>query len=133
MAPVFSFPRKLEQFGMPPAQEKPQQLRRMEPPNQRAAIDEKITRPVFKPPSPKRPEAAPAGDPALLQTGKPRQLSVSVTPGEYETLGLIAVKKSVTRHQLVRNALDEYLALLVDEFGEGCQCIYTGCSCGKKA
>jgi hypothetical protein len=56
---------------------------------------------------------------------------VSVTPGEFETLGIIAVKKSITRHQLVRNALNEYLALVVEEFGEGCQCIYTGCSCGR--
>jgi len=61
---------------------------------------------------------------------KPRRLMATLTPAEYGTLGLIAVKKGVTRHQLLRNALDEYMALLVEEFGGDCQCIYTGCSCG---
>ncbi|HEY4266286.1 MAG TPA: hypothetical protein VGM72_13280 [Micropepsaceae bacterium] len=83
--------------------------------------------------SPQPPRAAPAGDPPPGQPGKTRRLTVSVSPSEYETLGLVAVKKNVTRHQLVRSALDEYLALLVDEYGEGCRCIYTGCSCGKQA
>jgi hypothetical protein len=58
---------------------------------------------------------------------------VTVTAGEFETLGLIGVKKNVSRHQLLRNALDEYLALLVDEYSQACQCIYSGCSCGKLA
>ena len=61
--------------------------------------------------------------------GKPRRLMVTLTATEFETLGHMGVKKGATRHQLLRNALDEYMALLGEEFGGDCQCIYTGCSC----
>ena len=60
---------------------------------------------------------------------KPRRLVVTLTAAEYETLGHMAVKKGSTRHQLLRDALDEYMALLGEEFGGDCNCIYTGCSC----
>ncbi|HXJ00050.1 MAG TPA: hypothetical protein VNH44_02430, partial [Micropepsaceae bacterium] len=76
--------------------------------------------------------AAPPGDPPPpAPSDKPRRLMVSLTPGEYETLGIIGVKKNTTRHQLLRNALDEYLALLVEEFSGDCQCIYSGGSCSN--
>lgn len=60
---------------------------------------------------------------------KPRRLMVALSPMEFETLGYMSVKKGTTRHQLLRNALDEYMALLGEEYGEDCQCIYTGCTC----
>lgn len=82
-----------------------------------------------EPPKPR--SALPPGDPPPTVTVKPRRLMVTLSPGEYETLGLIGVKKSATRHQLCRNALDEYLALLVEEYGGDCECIYAGSSCGN--
>jgi len=60
---------------------------------------------------------------------KPRRLMVTLTPLEFETLGHMSIKKGTSRHQLVRNALDEYMSLLGEEFGGDCQCIYTGCTC----
>jgi len=60
---------------------------------------------------------------------KPRRLMVMLTPEEYEMLGIIGVKKEVTRHQLLRIAFDEYLVLLVEEYGESCHCIANGGSC----
>ena len=69
------------------------------------------------PPSPPRPPT------------KPRRLMVTLTGEEFETLGHMSVKKGATRHQLLRNAVDEYMALLGEEYGGDCQCIYTGCSC----
>jgi hypothetical protein len=60
---------------------------------------------------------------------KPRRLMVSLSPDEYEMLGIVGVKRSVTRHQLLRTAFDEYLLQLVEEYGEACNCIATGCSC----
>jgi hypothetical protein len=54
---------------------------------------------------------------------------VALSPTEFETLGHMSVKKGTTRHQLLRDALDEYMALLGEEYGEDCQCIYTGCTC----
>jgi hypothetical protein len=71
------------------------------------------------------PPPGPPGEPG----DKPRRLVVILTPMEHETLGLVAVKKSLTRHQLLRNAVDEYLALLVEEFDGDCRCIQTGCAC----
>jgi hypothetical protein len=71
-----------------------------------------------------KPPPSPPGPPA-----KPRRLMVTLTGAEFETLGHMSVKKGFTRHQLVRNALDEYMALLGEEYGGDCQCIYTGCSC----
>jgi hypothetical protein len=60
---------------------------------------------------------------------KPRRLMVSLSPDEYEMLGIVGVKRGVTRHQLLRTAFDEYLLQLVEEYGEACNCIATGCSC----
>jgi hypothetical protein len=60
---------------------------------------------------------------------KPRRLMVSLSPDEYEMLGIVGVKRGVTRHQLLRTAFDEYLVQLVEEYGEACNCIATGCSC----
>jgi hypothetical protein len=37
---------------------------------------------------------------------------VQLSPLEFETLGHMSVKKGTSRHQLLRNALDEYMALL---------------------
>jgi hypothetical protein len=128
MAPVFAFPRGLEQLGVSPMPQRSPAPKMSQPPKLRTVAP--LPEPAQAPP-PRPRNAAATTEPPPADPGKPRRLMVSVTPGEFETLGIIAVKKNVTRHQLVRNALNEYLALLVEEFGEGCQCIYTGCSCGK--
>jgi hypothetical protein len=78
---------------------------------------------------PRSRSAAPPPPPSGPSSEKPRRLVVVLTPMEHETLGLVAVKKSLTRHQLLRNAVDEYLALLVEEFDGDCRCIQTGCEC----
>jgi len=75
------------------------------------------------------PEQTPAKGTRGSAPDKVRRLMVVLTPGEYETLGLIAVKKGTTRHRLMRMAFDEYLALLVDEYGGSCKCIDSGCDC----
>ncbi len=73
----------------------------------------------------------PPGGTTPPDCAKPRRLMVTLTPAEHETLGLMAVKKNSTRHQLLRNALDEYMALLSDEYGGDCQCILTGGGCAS--
>ena len=57
---------------------------------------------------------------------KPRRIVLNLTPQEYETLGLVAVKKGVTRHELAQSAIDAYFDWLVEEFGESCGCIVGG-------
>ena len=82
-------------------------------------------------PAKARSVASSGNPPPPAGSGKQRRLMVSLSPGEYETLGIIGVKKNATRHQLLRSALDEYLALLVEEYSGDCQCIYTGGSCNN--
>jgi len=81
--------------------------------------------------TPERVLARPAREIALHSDhpDKPRRLMVMLTPEEYEMLGIIGVKKEVTRHQLLRIAFAEYLVQLVEEFGEGCECVANGGTC----
>ena len=52
-----------------------------------------------------------------------RRLTLTLTQAEYETLGIGAAKKNVTRQQLVREALYSQLDALAHEFGGACECI----------
>jgi hypothetical protein len=86
-------------------------------------------------------QPAPAGDTELLlpygvfehtavQAAPKRQhrIMIVLTEEEHETLGILAVKKGYTRHQVLRKALDGYLEWLVDEYGTRCRCISSTCS-----
>ena len=59
---------------------------------------------------------------------KPHRMSVLLSALEYEKLGIAAVKTGVTRHQLVRAALDLHLERLQQEFA-GCSCMASGTAC----
>ncbi|MGZ6022867.1 MAG: hypothetical protein ACXWLQ_09745 [Rhizomicrobium sp.] len=86
--------------------------------------------PPLSPPTPvERPKAAvtPPGPPEI---GKPHKMVVMLTATEYEKLGIAAVKKGVTRHQIVRTALDLHLDRLKREYG-GCGCMAMGESCSE--
>jgi hypothetical protein len=56
------------------------------------------------------------------------RIMIVLTEEEHETLGILAVKKGFTRHQVLRKALDGYLEWLVDEYGTRCRCLSTACS-----
>jgi hypothetical protein len=66
---------------------------------------------------------------------KPRRIVLTLSPHDYETLGLVAVKKGSTRHDLAQAAMDAYFEWLVAEYGEACNCIAGGalcrCECGN--
>jgi len=59
---------------------------------------------------------------------KQHKIMVVLSEQEHETLGHIAAKKGLTRHQIVRNALDGYFEWLIDEYGDSCRCIASTCS-----
>jgi hypothetical protein len=59
---------------------------------------------------------------------KQHRIMIVLTEEEHETLGILAVKKGFTRHQVLRKALDGYLEWLVDEYGTKCRCISSTCS-----
>jgi hypothetical protein len=61
--------------------------------------------------------------------GAKRKISLALSPQEHETLGIVAVKRGVTRNQVLREALDGYLERLADEFRTQCGCIASGCAC----
>ncbi len=53
---------------------------------------------------------------------KPHRMMVTLSAAEFEKLGIAAVKKGLTRHQIVRAALDAHLERLKREYG-GCGCM----------
>ncbi len=59
---------------------------------------------------------------------KPRRVVVSLSPCEFERLGIAAVKKGVSRHDLVRDTMNAYLARLAAEMNL-CACLNDGSQC----
>jgi len=59
---------------------------------------------------------------------RPHRMMVTLSPSEYERLGIAAVKKGVTRHQILRIALDAHMDRLKREYG-GCGCMAMGGGC----
>src|ERR1700760_4526646 len=57
--------------------------------------------------------------PVPAPDGKLHKIMVALTPVEFEKLGIAAVKKGVTRHHIVRTALDMHLDRLKREYGGG--------------
>lgn len=70
---------------------------------------------------------SPPGPP---ETGKPHKMTVLLTASEFEKLGIAAVKKGITRHQIVRTALDLHLERLQQEYS-GCACMTADGPCGE--
>ena len=90
---------------------------------------------VYKPEETSADVSHSEGKPDVCQSNeKPRRIVLNLTAHEYETLGLVAVKKGSSRHQLAQEAMDAYFEWLVSEFGEACTCIAGGalcrCECG---
>jgi hypothetical protein len=80
--------------------------------------------PLAEPPHPAPLPPSPEGP------AKPHRMVVMLTPNEFERLGIAAVKKNLTRHQIVRAALDTHLDRLKREYG-GCGCMANGGSCSN--
>lgn len=65
-------------------------------------------------------------DPSTIPD-KPRRMVMQLSTKEYELLGLVAVKKGTTPQYLLRTALHEFLADIVEQYNGSCQCIGSGC------
>ncbi len=57
---------------------------------------------------------------------KRHRISLALSPQEHERLGIVAVKKGLSRHQLMRDALDFYFEKLASEYKSECACIAAG-------
>lgn len=64
----------------------------------------------------------PAHDPA-----RPKKLFVAFSHCEHERLAIAAVKTGLSRHQIVRDALDIYFEQLTRDMGHDCRCVSGGC------
>ena len=61
--------------------------------------------------------------PARKMCGPVRRCAIRLTECEYQRLGIIAVKRDVTRQHILRDAVDAYLASAERELGRGCACL----------
>jgi hypothetical protein len=61
--------------------------------------------------------------------GKLRRVMVAFTAEEYERLGIAAVKRNVSRHQLVREAMDLYFGHMRQDFACPCLTDASFCTC----
>lgn len=68
---------------------------------------------------------APPGPPDM---SKPHKMMVTLSAAEFEKLGIAAVKKGVTRQQILRAAVETHLDRLKREYG-GCGCMAMGGGC----
>jgi len=59
---------------------------------------------------------------------KPHRMVVTLSASDFEKLGIAAVKKNVTRHQIVRTALELHLERLKREFCD-CGCLAVDGTC----
>lgn len=63
------------------------------------------------------------------QGDKLHRMMITLSGAEFERLGIAAVKKGLTRHQIVRAALDVHLDRIKREYG-ACGCMAGECSAG---
>jgi len=52
-----------------------------------------------------------------------KRCALKLSPAEYERLGIISVKKGMSRHQVLRQAFEKYLASIQHEYQTECACL----------
>ena len=52
-----------------------------------------------------------------------RRYTLRLSPSEYERFGIIAVKKEISRQQVLRQAVEQYLAAVQQEYRSQCGCL----------
>jgi hypothetical protein len=60
---------------------------------------------------------------------KRHRISLALTTDEHERLGIVAIKRGLTRHQLMRHALDDYFQKLASEYRTQCACVSGSAGC----
>jgi hypothetical protein len=84
-------------------------------------------REVAPPPVAVAPQPKPKAEatPPLPPGEKPHRMMVTLSQTEFERIGIAAVKKGLTRQQILRGAIDAHLDRLKREYG-GCGCMAMG-------
>jgi hypothetical protein len=68
-----------------------------------------------------------AGPEVPHDPARPKKLFVAFSHAEHERLAIAAVKTGLSRHQLVRDALEMYFEQLVQDMGHECHCVSGTC------
>jgi hypothetical protein len=102
--------------------------------NDRAPLDWRTAAPP--PPVMASPPPRAVAVPSLPLTApdQVKRCTVKLSHRDYERLGIMAVKKDVTRQQFLQSALSRVLDELAHEFPTGCSCIGGNCAgpgCGQ--
>jgi len=61
---------------------------------------------------------------------KLRRILVSITQEQRQRLGIAAIKKQISRNEIVREALSDYVRKLSAEFRPRCACMQAGPNAG---
>jgi hypothetical protein len=83
-------------------------------------------------PSPRAPASVAQAEPESDHDAQPhdpsrsKKLFIPLSHREHERLAIAAVKTGLSRHQLVRDALEMYFEQLSADMGEDCACITGG-------
>ncbi|HWA29443.1 MAG TPA: hypothetical protein VG867_00015 [Rhizomicrobium sp.] len=87
------------------------------------------------PPPPPREEPEPAlqqetdSDHPPHDPARPKKLFIAMTHREHEQLAIAAVKTGLSKHRLVRDALEIYFEQLALDMGDDCPCVTSGFGC----
>jgi hypothetical protein len=57
-----------------------------------------------------------------------RRCTIRLSPVEYERLGIVAVKREITRQQALRQAVERYLATAKRQYKAQCNCLGGACN-----
>jgi hypothetical protein len=69
--------------------------------------------------------SAPETTPPRPQVERTRRFSLLLSPEEFKSLGIAAVKRGVSRQQLLRAAIESYLGDTADTLSGRCDCLST--------
>lgn len=61
--------------------------------------------------------------------GKPKKLFVAMSHGEFERLSIACVKIGLSKHEIVRDALDYYFDQIARDLGRPCACMAAQDAC----
>ena len=59
---------------------------------------------------------------------QPRRCTIRLSHAEYERLGIVAVKREITRQQALRQAVERYLAAAKRQYKAQCSCLGGACN-----
>jgi hypothetical protein len=95
----------------------------------RATEETPAPRPWDNDPPPHRPPA-PSDGGNVFGGEHDKRCTLKLTHRDYERLGIIAVKKEVSRQQVLRQAIEHYLAAAAQEYRSACGCLGGACRGG---